>query len=1137
MRLVNGDVTFAATDLSDHLACDHLSTLSRLVARGDVAAADTWDPLWDILLERGRAHEQAYLDFLRASGLRVVVPDSTTSTRELMRSGAAVIAQATLAWDRWTGRADFLVRVSRPSALGDWSYEVHDTKLAADTRAGAVLQVCVYSELVARLQEAAPEYMHIVRPGPEFPRDSFRFDEYAAIYRRLRDDLRRHVDQEVHGYPEPTAHCEVCRWRSRCDDERRRDDHLSLVANMGRLHRRELRARDIDTTTALAAAPLPLGWTPERGAAATFDRLARQARLQVTARSVSPPPVEWLPVARDLGLARLPAPSPGDVFLDLEGDAFIGAHGREYLFGYVTLDRGAPEYCGRWAFEDASEVHAFERIVDEIMARWAADPGMHVYHYAPYETTAFKRLRGHYGTRIQEIDQLLRAKRFIDLYKITRQALLAGVESYSIKALEPIIGFDRELPLEAARPALRSVRLALQRATTDVIQQAWREDVERYNKDDCLAALRLREWLETRRAETVASGESIERPPLLDGSVEAERAATDAAADAITSRLLAGVSPDRAQRTEAEHARWLLGHAVFWHAREIAPEYWDFFRRVELTEDERLDDPKCIAGLTFDSEVSPAVGRRRSAVHRYRFPPQEVALDRDATLYVDADTRVGSIAAIDIDTGTVDVKKARDQGDLHPTSVAAKDIVTAGAKEDAVRSLAARAADGGFPLENEPSLARDLLCRARPRNLPVDAGSIRRQGEPALECALRIADSLDGTVLPIQGPPGSGKTFLAAHLIVELVRTGRRVGITATSHKVIHNLVEKVIEVASSSAVAVRTLVRAEDDATLDLRGVELAADSGSVDRDYTRYQLIAGTAWLWARPGMTGSVDVLVVDEAGQMSLVDTLACCDAARSLVLVGDPQQLQQPIKGTHPDGLAVSSLEHLLGPHETIAVDRGLFLDETHRLHPRICAYTSEQFYESRLVAAPSSSAQRIASSRLGAPGLYWLAVEHSGNQNRSEEEAIAVADLVDQLLDNGASWTDAAGTSRALRAIELRVVAPYNAHVGAIREALAARHPDVPVGTVDKFQGQEGVVAIYSMATSHPEDAPRGLGFLYDRHRLNVATSRARCAAVLVCSPSLLRPTCKTPEHLRLASALARFVEMATAIPSGQRQT
>jgi len=1141
VRLIDGILTFAATDLSDHLGCDHLTTLNRCVADGSLRPPDAWDPLLDILAERGQAHERAYLDTLRASGCSIAQPDATASTLDLMRAGVDVIVQAPLYGDRWVGRADFLVRVPRSSALGAWSYEVHDAKLAAETRAGSLLQICVYSELVGTVQGLEPEYMHIVRTGPDFPRDSYRFAEFAAIYRQLRAGLRRHAEHPGATYPDPRPQCDVCRWWSRCDAQRHADDHLSLVADLGRRQQRELVAHDLATMTALAAAPLPLGWRPERGAVATYERLARQARLQVAARSAEWPSVELLPPAPERGLALLPAPSPGDVFLDLEGDPFIGAYGREYLFGYVTLDGGHPTYTGHWAFDDATECAAFERVVDTIMARWAADPGMHIYHYAPYEPTAFKRLRGRFGTRIDAIDRLLRAKRFIDLYRIVRQGLLAGVENYSIKSLEPIVGFRRGIALDDAAPAIRRLRLALQRGTEDVIEPSWRDAVRRYNEDDCLAARALRDWLEVRRSELVAGGHAIERPSLQDGAPDADRAASDAATQAVAAQLLAGIPLDRAQRDPEQHARWLLAHSVFWYTREVAPEYWDFFRRAELSEDGRFDDAHCIAGLELDRVVAAPSGRRRSAIHRYRFQPQDVVIEGEANLYIDADVRLGTVVAIDLDACTVDVRKARGQTDIHPTSVIVKDVVPAGAKADAVRALAGRVAQDGFPPRHQPCLARDLLLGSPPRNIPVTAGEIRGPDESALACALRLTANLDGAVLPIQGPPGTGKTFIASHMIVELIRRGRRVGVTATSHKVIHNLVERVMSVAAAEDVPLTALVRTDPGVPLEsIPGVRCADDSATVDRAYADYSLVAGTAWLWARPGLAGAVDTLFVDEAGQMSLVDALACCDSARSLVLVGDPQQLQQPIKGTHPDGLAVSALEHLLAAHETIPRDRGLFLNETHRLHPAICQFTSEQFYESRLLPGPAVASQALSTGPITAPGLYWLPVDHSGNQSRSTEEASAVADLVVRLVAPSAQpgatpaiWTGPAGPA-SLEEADIRIVAPYNAHVSAMRDALARRGlVDVPVGTVDKFQGQEGVIAIYSMATSHPDDAPRGLDFLYDRHRLNVATSRARCAAILVCSPALLRPTCRTPHHLHLASALARFVELAMPLDGG----
>nr|MBA3542306.1 AAA family ATPase [Deltaproteobacteria bacterium] len=395
-------------------------------------------------------------------------------------------------------------------------------------------------------------------------------------------------------------------------------------------------------------------------------------------------------------------------------------------------------------------------------------------------------------------------------------------------------------------------------------------------------------------------------------------------------------------------------------------------------------------------------------------------------------------------------------------------------------------------------------------------------------CALRIALQLDGTVLPIQGPPGTGKTWTAAKLILALVRAGRRVGVTAMSHAVIDNLVRRVVALAASEGTPLRALLKAEPPDPHP--AITYTASADEAEARVRHVDLLGATAWQWAREGMAASVDVLVIDEAGQMCLADAISVIHAAASLVLVGDPQQLEQPIQGTHPDGVGVSVLQHVLGEAQTIAPERGLFLDATHRLHPTICAYISEQFYEGRLVPGPHAARQGLTTAPLPAPGLYYLPVTHRGNQNHSDEEAAAVADLIARCLAGG-TWTDDRGTSHPLTASDVLVVAPYNAHVAALRAALATRGlAAVPVGTVDKFQGREAVISIYSMATSLPEDAPRGLGFLYDRHRLDVATSRGRCATVLVASPALLRPICNTPVHLQLASGLARFVELAHQI-------
>ncbi len=285
---------------------------------------------------------------------------------------------------------------------------------------------------------------------------------------------------------------------------------------------------------------------------------------------------------------------------------------------------------------------------------------------------------------------------------------------------------------------------------------------------------------------------------------------------------------------------------------------------------------------------------------------------------------------------------------------------------------------------------------------------------------------------------------------------------------------------------------------------------------------LFAGTAWLFAHAALDGAVDTLVIDEAGQVSLADALAMGTAARNIVLLGDPLQLAQVSQGTHPEGTGASVLEHLLGDDATVPPHMGLFLDRTRRMHPNVCRFISEIVYRGRLQGIPELARQATA---FGA-GLRFKPVVHEGNAAASSEEAAAVAAEIAAMV--GAAWTNREGNARTLRESDFMVVAPYNAQVRRLRDALRqAGLSDVPVGTVDKFQGREAAVVFYSMATSSIEDVPRSLEFLFSRNRLNVAISRAMCLAIIVASPRLLESHARTIEQMRLINALCRFVEIA----------
>jgi uncharacterized protein len=1092
-------LVLSATDLSNHLGCRHLTALEHAVARGERTRPKTFDPRLDTLRLRGLEHEKAYLTHLREQGIEVLeLPEGGSeeaglrATEEAMRHGVAAIAQAMLGDGRWHGRADVLLRVDRPSDLGPWSYEPLDTKLTRETKAGTILQLLVYAELLVSLQGVLPEQVAVVTPESLSEPERYRVAEYRAFANRVRRSLEESLREEPDTYPLPVPHCDVCRWQQECDARWRADDHVCLVAGVGRLHERELASRDVRTLAGFAALPLPFPWTPLRGSRETFERLREQARLQLASRESGRVIWERLPPEKGQGLTRLPEPSPGDLFLDLEGDPYAGDGGLEYLFGTVDVHG---EYSARWAVNRKQERAAFEALVDELTGRWEKEPGFHVYHFGAYEPGALKRLMGRYATREDALDRLLRGERFVDLHRVVTQGLRVGVESYSIKKLEPAYGFVREMPLAEVGRSLRDVEKLLELGLASEIEDEVRQAVELYNRDDCVSTLRLRDWLERERAQAIAEGEDLPRPAPRTGeaseSLTEERQRVQQAAE----RLLVGPFANPAE----EEARRLLAHCLDFHRREDKVSWWEHFRLADLGEEKGYQEPCAISGLRFARRIEPE-GRRRVPIDVYSFPPQEVdSRSRDA--WIDRDRRLGTIEEIDFDQGLVRIRKTGETVDDHPRFVFLSSLVRKEALQESLLRLADWVLENGIDAPGRHRSARDLLLRRPPRSrTEADCG-----------------------VLPIQGPPGSGKTYTAAQRIVELARQGRKVGVTAVSHKVIDNLLKAVLK-ADGALSCLQKVDEADRDSPIPRTKKNQEIDQRLRDGEI---QAAGGTAWLWARPELEEAVDVLFVDEAGQMSLADVLAVSQAARNLVLLGDPQQLEQPIQGSHPEGTAIAALTHLLDGRPTLAAEAGLFLERTRRLHPEICAFTSEQFYDGRLLPLEGLERQALhAPAPFDRSGLFFLPVEHEGNQNHSEEEAEAIERLWCRWREAGAEWTDQRGVRRPLKEKHILIVTPYNAQT----RLLCQRLPGFRIGTVDKFQGQEEPVAIYSMVSSSPEDAPRGMEFLYSRNRLNVATSRARCACVLVASPRLLEPECRSPRQMRLANALCDYVERAVTV-------
>ena len=1001
----------APTDLSNFLSCRHLSALDLRAARGEVERPVRFDVVLEDLRERGLAHERAYLEQLRARGLTIVGDDdaeddhgpadsSVEATLAAMRLGVDVIYQATLEDDRWSGRADFLRKVDAPSNLGSWSYEVFDTKLARETKAGTILQLCVYSSLLGKIQGQRPAQMHVVTPGTDFKPLSYRVDDYSAYCRLLERGIDAFLTDPGDTYPERVSHCDYCSWWAACEARRRRDDHLCYVAGISRAQIKTLRTLGIDTRSELAALePVP---EPPQGSKQALARVREQARVQQLGCEQGTTYHELIePFDAEHGLALLPEPTPDDIFLDFEGDHFAEEGVHEYLLGYVTSGPdGEPVYTPLWAKTREDERAAFERFMDLAAAVRARNPAAHVYHFAPYEPAALKRLMGRYATREVELDELLRGRALIDLHTVVKRALIASVERYSIKDLEPFFGYERAQNLREAMMSRRIVETAIAAGDLNDQLDRHRLNVENYNREDCESALRLRGWLEECRADIIAKGHDLPRPVVERGEASEAISDLDRLLQGLRDGLLDGVPVDPRERSADQQARFALAHMMEFHRREDKAGWWEYFRVLGLDEDELSDERRALRGLVFEAVVDA----KRAPLQRYGFPPQELDARPKDAVYDREGHRIGTVELVNYAARTINIKKTVATAGTHPTAVVFHSRVPSDTLRKALMRLGEAVLANGFSPGDPYRAAIDLLLR-RPPTFEEADGRLQRPGETTVEAACRIALALDGNVLAIQGPPGTGKTYTGGHVICALVRSGLRVGVTAVSHKVIVNLLEAAAKQAREEGLSMRLVHR---------QNGEYEGDWG-IERKYNYEDLRAGlgngtidvlgaTAWCWARPEFEQRVDVLIVDEAGQMSLSNVLATAPAGRSLVLLGDPQQLEQPLQSSHPEGSEVSALYHLLAGKNTMPADKGLFLAETYRLHPDIAKFTSEVYYEGKVKARQGLERQAIvlsgeAESPFTGSGLLYVPVRHTGNQARSPEEVEVIGRLVDDLTN------------------------------------------------------------------------------------------------------------------------------------------
>jgi uncharacterized protein len=1109
--MAGDSIIYSASDLASAARCEYALLREFDAKLGWGQRVSVTDELLDRTASLGDEHEQRRLDQLRDehSGVAVIgrpfpftianITAAAAQTHRAIDRGAPVIYQAAMFDGRFVGFADFLVR-------RDDQYQVSDTKLARSAKVTALLQIAAYADTLSHTGiPVAQEAELVLGNGTAV---NYRVDELIPVYREQRARLQNLLDNH-HAGGVPVRwdddHVRACFRCPVCEEQVRAADDLLLVAGMRVTQRAKLLDAGITTLGELASHTGPV----DNVSARSLATLVAQASLQVRQREAGTPQFE---VADPQPLALLPNPDEGDLFFDFEGDPLWTADGvdwgLEYLFGVLEGGKSSA-FHPLWAHDRPGERKALIDFLALVAKRRKRFPNMHVYHYAAYEKTALLRLAGRHGVGEDDVDDLLRSGTLVDLYPIVRKSIRTGSESLSLKALEPLY-MGSQLRSGDVTTAADSItqyaRYSELRGNGEVDEAATvLKQIEDYNHYDCASTRELRNWLLMRAYEN--SVIPLGAQPVANGGDIEE-------ADALAAKLHAfSGDPTTDDRTPEQTAVALVSAARGYHRREDKPFWWAHFDRLNYPVDEWADETDVFlvdqAQLVVDWHKPPraqklqrrlqltgelARGALNDKVYALYEPPAPSGLTDNPDRRAAGHAEVVGCDDPTVPTSVVICERTPADGNTFhelPFALTPGGPVNTKPLREAIEAAAAEVA-AGLPQFPRTAVA-DILLRQPPRTR--SGSDLPRSGDAIDDITAALLD-LDSSYVAVHGPPGTGKTYTAAHVITRLVAEyGWRIGVVAQSHAVVENLLQGTINAGIDPARVAKKGDRH------DAGWQQIAENEYPGFIAGTAGCVIGGTAWDFANPNRVppGSLDLLVIDEAGQFCLANTIAVAASAASLLLLGDPQQLPQVSQGTHPEPVNGSALGWLVEDHRTLPAERGYFLDRSRRMHPAVCDPVSVLAYEGRLQPYREVTAARRLEGY--SPGVHVVRVPHDGNATESPEEAAAIVAQIRVLV--GLAWTTEDGT-RPLTAADVLVLAPYNAQVLLLRQHLAAAGlGDVRVGTVDKFQGTEAPVAIVSMTASSVEDIPRGIPFLLNRNRLNVAISRAQYAAVIVRAETL----------------------------------
>ncbi len=1165
----NNKIIYSASDLVLQMSSPFASWMTRQQLENPdqlEGVEKDQDKMMGLLAEKGAEHEARFLQQLKneygdenVAVITVDRSDAASATLSAMQAGYKVIFQAYLERDDFAGYADFLVKREGKSELGGYYYEAWDTKLSKSTKPYFIIQLCCYSWMLEKLQGKLPEEIAVVLGDNS--REHLRIASYYSYFKSLKKSFlttQANFTGTKESIPDPALANSYGAWSGYAKQLMEASDSLALVATIRKTQIVRLRAAKVDSLTQLAHSKLAhvKGISPE-----TFEKLKAQAAIQLQSKGKATPQFKVIKEDHGKGLSSLPGASKFDMFFDIEGHPLVDG-GLEYLWGVSYNDKHATQgksyaFKDWWAHDQQQEKIAFEGFIDWTYQRWQQDKSMHVYHYASYEITAIRKISTRNQTRLNEVAELLSSGVFIDLYKVVKNGLLIGEPRYSIKNVEHLYRGNRTTDVANGGESIvfyenwRESGGQESWANDDHGYQSWLSnpdkfewsawpalnDIRDYNIDDCESTLELVGWL---REQQQTFGITYQPTEIITQNKEKteRQLSNQEKKEALLARqqaLLAQLESNEQYKNDPIAV--LLVSLIQFYERERKPQNWSYYERLEKTAEQLFDDDTVLFDIKL-IETRNDAGKIYCTASYNKDQPIRTDKVKTATIQ-GSDTKVSKIEFTELNDhqGEVSFIINADDNEVLQQSQLNLFADETRINTDTLENRLCEITAAYFETGTLNGVIATILKQANPTfktattTLPVTR--IRYPNDNAYQQAtINLIEAMDNTCLCIQGPPGAGKTHTAKNVITALVKNGNRIGIMSNSHAAIMNLLQELPKLLPDKPMVkiggyknkqeYRNAYLEEVYPNLDYRTTMKFTKKAP----YESYSIIGATVYGFAKEeAYQAPLDYLFVDEASQVALANLIAVSGAAKNIVLMGDQMQLEQPIQGSHPGDAGASALEFMLKGHAVIPDDQGIFLERTYRMHPNVCQPLSEVVYEGKLQADAANKIQSIAIENpkliTKQNGILSLSVPHQGNSHSSVEEELIIKQLIEELKTG--SFTNKLGICKPISDDDILVVAPYNMQVNLLKEQLPG---GLRIGTIDKFQGQQAPIVIISMAVSDVAESSRGLDFIFDINRLNVAVSRAQALAIIVANKGLEQCQVNSLEQMKRVGFFIRLAEL-----------